>query len=81
MDLRDHLRFAAQHRDYSGVLRRFCRRVAADHCDHRIFSPLPYNLLVDSSEWRSAERYSGPAIWAVPARAEVVAWAIAATAF
>jgi hypothetical protein len=42
-------------------------------------SPLPYNLLAVFGVWRSAERYSGPAIWAHLARIVVVVWAIAAT--
>lgn len=43
-------------------------------------SPLPYNLLTVLGVWRSAERYSGPEIWANLARIAVVIWAIVATA-
>jgi hypothetical protein len=42
-------------------------------------SPLPYNLLAVLNVWRSAERYSGPTLWANLARVAVVLWAIVAT--
>jgi hypothetical protein len=42
-------------------------------------SPLPYNLLAVLNVWRSAERYSGPRLWANLARLVVVIWAIVAT--
>jgi hypothetical protein len=42
-------------------------------------SPLPYNLLAVLNVWRSAERYSGPRLWANLARIAVVIWAIVAT--
>jgi hypothetical protein len=40
---------------------------------------LPYNLFVVYAVWRSAERYAGPAHWALLARIGVVIWAILAT--
>jgi len=43
------------------------------------FLPAPYNLLMIISVWRSAARYSGPAIWATLARILIVAWAALAT--
>ena len=43
------------------------------------FFPAPYNLLMIVSVWKSASRYTGPAIWATLARALIVVWAAAAT--
>lgn len=43
------------------------------------FLPLPYNLLMVVAVWRSAGQYFGPAMWAVLARALILAWAVIAT--
>jgi hypothetical protein len=37
--------------------------------------PVPYNLLMIVSVWRSANRYSGPTIWSALARPLVLVWA------
>ena len=44
------------------------------------FLPLPYNLLMVVSVWRSAGRYRGPKLWADLGRAAILLWMIAATA-
>lgn len=41
--------------------------------------PLPYNLLMVVSVWRSAARYEGARGWAVLARISIVVWAAIAT--
>jgi hypothetical protein len=42
--------------------------------------PLPYNVLIVVSVWRSAARYAGPPIWATLARVVAIVWALIATA-
>lgn len=41
--------------------------------------PLPYNLLMAVSVWRSAARYEGARGWAMLARISVIVWAAIAT--
>jgi hypothetical protein len=41
--------------------------------------PLPYNVLIVVSVWRSASRYAGRPMWATLARVGVIAWAVIAT--
>jgi hypothetical protein len=41
--------------------------------------PIPYNVLMVVSVWRSAAQYSGPAIWPALARALVLIWAALAS--
>lgn len=41
--------------------------------------PLPYNILMVVSVWRSAARYAGPPRWAKLARATIVFWAVFVT--
>ncbi len=43
-------------------------------------SPLPYNLLVTVSVWRSADRYEGPRHHGDLARAGVIVWMVLLTA-
>ena len=43
------------------------------------FLPAPYNLLMIISVWKSAARYTGPAIWSTLARALIIVWAAFAT--
>jgi hypothetical protein len=43
------------------------------------FLPAPYNLMMVVGVWRSAQHYSGPAIWPTLARARSLVWAAAAT--
>lgn len=37
----------------------------------------PYTILATVGVWRSAERYTGPPVWANAARVAVIFWAIA----
>lgn len=43
------------------------------------FLPVPYNLLMIVSVWRSAARYDGPEYWVVLARSLILVWAAIAT--
>ena len=39
--------------------------------------PAPYNLFMGVSVWRSADRYTGPRLWADLARPLIVLWVVA----
>jgi len=41
---------------------------------------IPYNVFMTVAVWRSAQRYQGPAEWALLARIAVVVWALVASA-
>ena len=43
------------------------------------FLPTPYNLLMVVGVWRSAANYRGVQVWAMLARALILAWAVIAT--
>jgi hypothetical protein len=43
------------------------------------FLPLPYNILMVVSVWRSAARYDGAPRWAALARATIIPWALFVT--
>jgi hypothetical protein len=43
------------------------------------FLPVPYNILMIVSVWRSTAHYEGDAIWAQLARGAILVWAAIAT--
>jgi hypothetical protein len=41
--------------------------------------PIPYNIFVAVSVWRSAQRYEGPPEWPLLARIAVIVWGLIAS--